>query len=643
MSASPELLFDLVQPDEVPDALSIEIEGFPPDEAADLEKLKYRQEVASDLFLGAFIARSGNKRKIIGYICSTLSPSKTLTHDSMSTHVPGTSTVCIHSICIQKAWRKKGIATRLLNEYVSRLRLRAEAGSVPYERVALISHQELIPFYETAGFINIGKSDVVHGALPWYELRVELRRNLNTWGGSTINALDFPTIPTVTDEKKAISASTHIEQQEQIPAGVWEALLRSSSSKNTGRLLSSFDSVTSVVTEATPGTMVNKFDLLCPRDGCGSVILKEGVGRWVERGSEQIDPSEIPLNPLLTPLPPPGQTAQWWLITPSPMAFENIGFSKPVGGQVLSTAVFSGVRRQPSWYGFLAPLFFYDIVLMIGMGNQTESSPPTEGLCTFQAVFLYSIPGWAVVAFGCFIVCFYLEVKNLIGSEDDDKEAHVLSRRARLLSIFIPLLSFIGFLVLNGLTVLYSNQKPLASPNTYKLYCTPKSHTGLYVGGAIMGVTMLMWIVIIVRLGILFRTHFSKLKGKGEVIYGQTLSVYIRITVISVAGSLVIGLYVWAFAARDSDSVIGSYLLGLPSIILFLVFATQRDIMKSWAFWRRSNYNHKHQAPTISYSTQTETLTSQGEGRKSGYLNHIGYNWTVGIKSFASSSTLAQP
>jgi hypothetical protein len=35
-------------------------------------------------------------------------------------------------------------------------------------------------------------------------------------------------------------------------------------------------------------------------------------------------------NPHLPPLPEPPQTVQWWLITPSPMEFENVGFTRPV-------------------------------------------------------------------------------------------------------------------------------------------------------------------------------------------------------------------------------------------------------------------------------------------------------------------------
>lgn len=43
---------------------------------------------------------------------------------------------------------------------------------------------------------------------------------------------------------------------------------------------------------------------------------------------KQLDSVES--HPLLTALPSPPALTQWWLITPSPMEFENIGFSRPV-------------------------------------------------------------------------------------------------------------------------------------------------------------------------------------------------------------------------------------------------------------------------------------------------------------------------
>jgi GNAT superfamily N-acetyltransferase len=256
------------------------------EQLSDTHIVRYRQEQAPDLFLGAFIPRKEGKRQIVGYICSTLSPSETLTHESMSVHVPSSSTVCIHAICVEKQSQRKGIATRMLKEYISRLRARAESGSVPYERVVLISHGNLIQFYENAGFINLGRSEVAHGSLPWYELRVELKNNAGQAPGYTsgtgVDNAALQVSPT----------DTPLQQLDhQMQSRLWEALLHNSSSGNkpTGKQLSSSESsMTSLTTVAAEGILVNKFDLLCPRLGCGSVILKGGVGKWTERASEQV-------------------------------------------------------------------------------------------------------------------------------------------------------------------------------------------------------------------------------------------------------------------------------------------------------------------------------------------------------------------
>jgi len=76
----------------------------------------------------------------------------------------------------------------------------------------------------------------------------------------------------------------------------------------------------------------------------------------------------------------------------------------------------------------------------------------------------------------------------------------------------------------------------------------------LYVGGTIMSVAMIIWFFIIgkitwlnseskpsccsalVRLGILFRTHYTQLY-ENEVFNNSILPVYFRVIAISIAGS----------------------------------------------------------------------------------------------------------
>jgi hypothetical protein len=45
------------------------------------------------------------------------------------------------------------------------------------ERVLLVTHDDVRPFYEKAGFSCKGKSDVVLGAGVWYEMSSSLKPN----------------------------------------------------------------------------------------------------------------------------------------------------------------------------------------------------------------------------------------------------------------------------------------------------------------------------------------------------------------------------------------------------------------------------------------------------------------------------------
>ncbi|KAI0030083.1 acyl-CoA N-acyltransferase [Vararia minispora EC-137] len=296
------LFFDNVAADEVKVAHEIELKGFPPDEAATLEAFQFRHAKVPDLFLGAFLPAHDGKRLLIGYANATLSSAETLTHASMSHHDPAGRSVCIHAVCVREEYRRRGIASAILKEYLRRLAATNATREKPaYDRALLIAHEDMRGLYERAGFVWLEKSDVVHGNRPWFEMR---------W--------DVP-------------APTPAPQQ-AIPAGLWDALQASSRKKRPGgRLLSELSGIeaAALADEKTGGT-VNAFDLLCPRAGCGSLILRKGHALLEERESVQMEPPANP-NPHLAPLPAPPAKTHWWLVAPSPMEFENIGFSRSVG------------------------------------------------------------------------------------------------------------------------------------------------------------------------------------------------------------------------------------------------------------------------------------------------------------------------
>ncbi|KAI0314425.1 acyl-CoA N-acyltransferase [Amylostereum chailletii] len=306
------LFFDYVTSEEVEVAHGIELAGYPADEAATLDAFKYRHKQVPELFMGAFVPAADNiKRTLVCYVNATLSSSPRMTHDSMLINDPTGHSVCIHALCVPDAYRHRGIATALLKEYLQRLeRANTALEKIKYERAQLIAHDHLRGMYEGAGFKYVGKSEVVHGSEPWVELQ---------WVAPS-PAQSHP-VP------------TELTPPQHITAGLWEALQSSSRKKRPeGKLLSAFTAVNDVAwTDEKSGSEkpTNAYDLLCPRDGCGSVVLKKGHATLVERESVQMEPAEQP-NPHLTVLPTPPKLTHWWLVTPSPMEFENIGFSREV-------------------------------------------------------------------------------------------------------------------------------------------------------------------------------------------------------------------------------------------------------------------------------------------------------------------------
>ncbi|KAI0646274.1 acyl-CoA N-acyltransferase [Trametes meyenii] len=332
--------YDLLAPEEVEDAYDIEVRGYPEDEAASLESFRFRQSQAPELFLGAYVPAQDRPRgrTLIGYVCATLSPDAVLTHASMATHIPGARSICIHSVCVDAAQRRRRIGLGLVREYVARAE-RAGREDGRYARILLIAHDNLRGFYAQAGFADLGRSEVVHGALPWFAMRKDIPGPQSTpASASSSESQHVSASASTTAQAPLTSPASEAPQTSTLPPGLWEALQQQSATRArpAARLLSSFPgSVQDVVSAGGSGGLpANAHDLLCPRPGCGSVILKGGAAGLMERAGVQLDasvssPGEV-LPEWLGALPAPPAKVHWWLVTPNAMAFENIGFSRAV-------------------------------------------------------------------------------------------------------------------------------------------------------------------------------------------------------------------------------------------------------------------------------------------------------------------------
>lgn len=158
-SASSQRLSAVQDNEEMRQAIaSLESSSYPADEAASAEQIGYRVTHAGDFF------RTWMKgEQVIGFVNGTATFGNTLTEESMSTHESDGTTLCIHSVCVHPEYRRQGIATRMLQAYLAQLPAQVEI-------VLLMTKKTLIPFYSKCGFKLVGKSAVVHGKDPWFEM-----------------------------------------------------------------------------------------------------------------------------------------------------------------------------------------------------------------------------------------------------------------------------------------------------------------------------------------------------------------------------------------------------------------------------------------------------------------------------------------
>lgn len=79
-------------------------------------------------------------------------------------------TICIHSLAILPEYQGRSLGKTLLKAYIQRM----ESHGVG-DRIALITHEELVPFYQKLDFENAGKSDAQFGGGGWYDMVRELK------------------------------------------------------------------------------------------------------------------------------------------------------------------------------------------------------------------------------------------------------------------------------------------------------------------------------------------------------------------------------------------------------------------------------------------------------------------------------------
>ena len=169
-------------------------------------KFEYRLTRCPELSLGLFTQPTKAERKelsapaerqLIGHIISTKTAAPSVTEAAMGMptgwrtqrtsptlsndkellgHQDTGATICVHSLAVAPRFQKMGLGTVLMKSYIQRMKDAKIA-----DRIALIAHDHLVPFYSSLGFENMGPSPITSYGGNWNNMVRLLLYERNTW------------------------------------------------------------------------------------------------------------------------------------------------------------------------------------------------------------------------------------------------------------------------------------------------------------------------------------------------------------------------------------------------------------------------------------------------------------------------------
>ena len=160
--------FRYIKPEEVDQAVEIELICFPPHEACTPKMMRERMAVAPDFCLVAVDKATG---KIAGFL-NGIATDEVSFRDEFFTdatlHNPTGAHVMILGLDVLPEYRMQGLAREIMKRYLANERERGR------KTVILTCLDEKVAMYEKMGYRNLGISASVWGNEEWNDMSYEL-------------------------------------------------------------------------------------------------------------------------------------------------------------------------------------------------------------------------------------------------------------------------------------------------------------------------------------------------------------------------------------------------------------------------------------------------------------------------------------
>lgn len=159
-----EIIIRHVLPQDLDECFTVEMSGFPPEEAATRETIKLRMDTFPEGFLVAEI-----DGRVVGILNSGATNRDDISDEGLKQligHDPAGKNMVVFGLAVLPEFQKQGIARQLMSRFVEEARQRGK------QSVLLLCKQHLIAYYEGLGFSHVGLSKSTHGGAEWHEMRL---------------------------------------------------------------------------------------------------------------------------------------------------------------------------------------------------------------------------------------------------------------------------------------------------------------------------------------------------------------------------------------------------------------------------------------------------------------------------------------
>lgn len=143
---------------------AVEARCFPSAEAAAEKDFEARLNVYSNHFW--LLEDDG---KLVGFINGMVTDESTIRDEMFKDahlHNESGSWQAIFGVNTIPEYRQRGCAAKIMEQVIKDAKAENRKGCI------LTCKQELIPYYEKFGFVNIGMSNSVHGGAVWYDMKL---------------------------------------------------------------------------------------------------------------------------------------------------------------------------------------------------------------------------------------------------------------------------------------------------------------------------------------------------------------------------------------------------------------------------------------------------------------------------------------